>query len=563
MIVEMRVQDYAVISDVSLELAPGFNALSGETGAGKSIIVGALSLVLGARASRDVVRAGSARAVVESLFDTAGVAGFENKLHGLGCDGDEGHLILRREVWAQGRNRAWVNGSPATVGVVGELAASFVDIHGQHEHQSLSKPTVRAKLLDAYGGSAEAAARVAERFREAVQAKKALAALEERVDGLAKRADYLRFQLREIERVDPRPGEEEELLAKARRLQHAQELARGTAAVHGSLYEEDDSVTERLAALRRTLERLADFDPALAEAGDQLAEAAMALEETGRTLGDYATGVDHDPAELSRIRDRLDEIHRLKRKYGPRLEDVLAEADGTRRELSTLDGSDAELLGRRRAVLEARTKLQEAAEELSRARKAGSARLGKAVQAVLPELGMEGARFSVALQPREDIAVGGAERVDFRVSTNPGFAPAPMHQVASGGELSRLSLALKAVLAKADRTPVLVFDEVDAGVGGGVAARIGALLAEVAEDRQVVAVTHLAQVAARASAHLVVEKSTSDEVAKASMRRIEGADRVAELARMLGGVPESAVSLEHARELLEAGARRESGKRRP
>ena len=554
MLIEIRVRDYAVIAELALELGRGLNVLSGETGAGKSIIVGALTLVTGGRASADVVRQGCAKAVVEAVFDISSFPDVEDRLEELGLGTEDGILILRREIAAVGRSRAWVNGSPATVATLGGLGAALVDIHGQHEHQSLSRPGPRASLLDACSGGAATAESVRELFREVVRSRDALVRLEQRLEELARRSDYLRFQLGEIEGVAPRAGEDAELRDRARRFEHSEELAHGAATLHHLLYEQDESLTERIAGARTLLSRLSAFDPALADEAARVEEARLALEEVGRTLGDYAANVDHDPAELARLRVRLDELQRIKRKYGPELEDVLRTASTARRELSALDRSDRDLEALREVHREAVSKLGVAAGELTRLRRAGATRLGESVENELPGLGMGNARFRVHLEALDEIGARGAERVDFLASANAGFDPAPINRIASGGELSRIMLALKSVLAEADRTPVLVFDEVDAGIGGTVASRVGERLAGVAGEHQVLVVTHLAQIASKAATHLVVDKSAASGSATVSTRRVLGDDRVAEVARMLGGDPESSASREHARELL--GGRR-------
>ena len=550
MLVELRVRDYAVIEDLTLEPGSGLTALSGETGAGKSIVVGALSLLIGGRASADVVRTGSRRASIEAVFDVTGHPELKTRIEKGGYGGEDGLLILRREVATEGRNRAWVNGSPATAGTVGELGAAMVDIHGQHEHQSLARSDARLALLDAFAGSTESASRVAELASARDRAAQAVASLESNLDQIAERADFLRFRLGEIENVAPKPDEDTELNSTARRLEHSEELSRGGAEAHLTLYEGEGSIYERVREVRLILDRMATFDRELADSAERLAEAEITIEELGRSLGDYASGVDHDPGQLAAVRDRLDELQRLKRRYGPELGDVLEVAARCRAELARLDDPEGDLGARRKTLVSLEADLAQAAARLTKRRSEASKRLEREVEAILPELGLPGARFVVALRPHGEIKADGAESVEFLVSPNPGFEPMRLGRVASGGELSRIMLALKSVLATADRTPVLVFDEVDAGVGGTVAVDLGTKLAELARSHQVLVVTHLAQVASRASAHFVVEKRTGAALTSASVRELSGSERVEELARMMGGDPDSTASLEHARELL-------------
>ncbi|MCH7992098.1 MAG: DNA repair protein RecN [Gemmatimonadetes bacterium] len=552
MLVELRIRDYAVVEDLTLELGPGLNTLTGETGAGKSIIVGALSLLLGERASVDVVRAGAQRATVEAVFDVEHVPAVHRLLEAHGFRLEDGLLILRREVAAAGRNRAWVGGSPATAGVVGELGTALVDLHGQHEHQTLLRQRDQRGILDAYGRSREMADDVADRYAQLQKLRASLEEREERRREVASRADFLRFQLAEIDEAQLSPGEDDSLEAEGGRHEHSEELARGAAGVHALLYDGDGAIADLLADVRQALGRLVDFDPELRDDLERLTEAFHIINDVGRRVGDYASAVDHDPDRLEEIRTRLDRIFRLKRKYGPELADVLATAQRMRTELADLDDADHDL-GRIRAEIDRhRSELVESAAGLSEARAAAAARLGSEVGTVLPELGLSGATFEVRLTTHETIAAGGAESVEFLVAPNRGFDPMPLSRIASGGELSRIMLALKSILASVDQVPVLVFDEIDAGVGGVVATAVAEKLAEVAGRHQVFVVTHLAQVASRAASHLLVEKASERGVTTVSVRTLEGEARVEEVARMLGGDPESATSREHARELLES-----------
>ena len=550
MLVELRIRDYAVVEDLTLELGPGLNALTGETGAGKSIIVGALSLLLGERASSEVVRAGAERATVEAVFDVHELDGVRALADDHGFRVDDGLLILRREVAAEGRNRAWVNGSPATAGTVGALGSALVDLHGQHEHQTLLRSRDQRAILDAYGGCTHLAEAVEERYEAVRRLDEELEAREARRRDVEARADFLRFQLGEIDGAGLGPGEDEALEAELGRHEHAEELVRGTSNLHEGLYEAEGSVVERLDEARRALERLARFDPELGSMLEQLTEALHLVQDVGRRSGGYAASVDHDPERLEELRARLDRIARLKRKYGPELADVLETAQRVRTELADFDDADHDLERIRKERHEAVEALSSVAAELSARRRAAAERLEESIAPVLPELGLDGATFEVRLTTHDPISKGGAESVAFLVSPNRGFEPMPLARIASGGELSRIMLALKAILAAVDRVPVLVFDEIDAGVGGVVATAVARKLAEVAARHQVFVVTHLPQVASRAAAHLLVEKGARDGRTTTAARLLEGDARVEEIARMLGGDPESTTSREHARELL-------------
>ena len=552
MLVELRIRDYAVVEDLTLELSHGLNALTGETGAGKSIIVGALSLLLGERASSGVVRKGADRATVEAVFDVTDRPEIEAELEESGFRLEDGLMILRREVAAEGRNRAWVNGSPATAGVVGSLGSALVDLHGQHEHQTLLRARDQRALLDAYAGSEDSAAKVATLYGTQQTLRRELEDREERLREIETRSDFLQFQLSEIDEAALRPGEDAELEAEAGRHEHAEDLARGAGAIYETLYGADDSVGDRVASTLKLLEQLASYDPELREQLSALQDAAHAVSDVGQHVGDYAQGVDHDPHRLAEVRTRLDLIFRLKRKYGPELADVLAAAQAVRTELAGLSDSDHDLELLRQRIEVTRHDLEQEASRLSALRQKGAARLAAAVSETLPDLGLVSATFEVALRAHGETGSGGAESVEFLVSTNVGFDAMPLARIASGGELSRVMLALKSILADVDRVPVLVFDEIDAGIGGVVASAVAKKLADVAERHQVFVVTHLAQVASRARAHLLVEKAQDLIGTTAAVTLLEGEARVQEIARMLGGDPESSTSREHARELLGA-----------
>ncbi|MEX2467528.1 MAG: DNA repair protein RecN [Gemmatimonadota bacterium] len=551
MLSELRIRDYAVVDDLTLSLGPGLNVLTGETGAGKSIIVGALSLLLGERASSSVVRTGAERATVEAVFEVGSISGLQERLDDLGFRADDDVLILRREVAAEGRNRAWVNGSPATAGVVGDLGSALVDLHGQHEHQTLLRQRDQRNILDAFAEAEDDAVRVSDLYRELQQLRDDLEGKEERRRDVESRADFLRFQLGEIDDAGLSPGEDEELEAEVGRHEHAEELVRGADRSSEILYAADESVSERIAEVRHTVRDLARFDPELGQHADALDEAYHLVAEVGRALGDYATSVDHDPARLEEVRRRLDRVFRLKRKYGPELADVLAAAQKVRAELAELDAADHDVSELARRIDAVQGRLGDAAAVLSGKREASAKRLAERVMAELPALGLKGATFEVRLTPYDEVSSGGGEGVEFLVSPNPGFDPMPLARIASGGELSRVMLALKSILADVDHVPVLVFDEIDAGIGGAVGGAVGAKLLEVAQAHQVFVVTHLAQVASRATTHLLVEKTVDGAAITATaVRSLEGEDRIEEIARMLGGDPGSSTSREHARELL-------------
>ena len=551
MLIELRIRDFAVIEEISVEMGPGLHALSGETGAGKSIIVGALSLLLGERASSENVRSGAAKSSVEAVFDVSTLPAVRDRIDDLGFELDDGLLILRREVVAAGRSRAWVNGSPVTAKIVGELGRSLVDLHGQHEHQTLLRAEDQLRILDAFARVSDQAAEVLERYRHLTELKARLAEMQERRRELEGRADFLRFQQGEIEEAGLQPGEDLLLQEESRRVEHAEELAREAMRVYEELYGGETAIADQVARLRSALERLCSWDPSLDYAVASLGEAYEHVSEVGRQLGGYASDIDQDPVRLEEVRARLDSLFRLMRKYGPELRDVIETGARVQAELEELEGASFDHDAVAREIEARGNELTEVAADLGEARRSAAGRLEDALEELLPLLGLPGAVFQVSSTELPEIGPSGAERAEFLISLNPGFPPRPLSRVASGGELSRVMLALKAILARVDAIPTLVFDEIDAGIGGVVATHVAEQLREVAGHHQVFVVTHLPQLACRADRHLLVEKDVASGVTVARVDALTGDDRVREIARMLGGDPESEASQEHARELLE------------
>lgn len=550
MLTELRIQDFAVIDRLALRLGPGLNTLTGETGAGKSIIVGALSLILGERASSDVVRTGADRAIVEAVFDITDMEDVQRLLNDHGIEPEEGLLIIRREIGAGGRGRVWVNGAASTVSLLSEMGANLVDLHGQHEHQSLLRSAQQRALLDAYADALDLARAVRGEHERLRSARGRLEDLESRVRTAEQRADFLRFQLDEIERAKVRAGEEAELETEANRLSHAGELAELAESLHVELYAGEQAVSARLADVRRTLDQLARIDASLHQWRETVESALFGLEEMGRVMGEYASSIEHDPARLDDLRRRQDLLFRLKRKYGPELEDVIRTAADARAELDALETSVLDREDLEREIADAQRALDAAAARLTAARRKGAKRLASAIAAVLPDLGMSGAQFRIELTPLSAAGAQGAEDIEFLIAVNTGFEPKPLSRVASGGEMSRIMLALKTELARLDGIPTLVFDEIDAGIGGRVANQVGEKLKRVAEAHQVFVITHLPQIASRADTHLLVLKAERGGIMATDVQPLHGGERVRELARLLGGDPESEVSMEHARELL-------------
>ncbi len=550
MLTELRIRNFALIDDLTVRLGPGLNVLTGETGAGKSIVVGALSLLLGERASSEVVRSGAERAAIEGVFELGDGEAVPRWLEERGVEADEGLVILRREVAREGRNRAWINGSPVTAALVGELGGLLVSLHGQHQHQSLLHRGEQRAILDAFGGHEELLERVGRAHAEVARLRREIAGLEQRRREALQRGDFLRFQVEEIGAAEVEAGEEERLEEEFQRLSHSEELLELAGEVVAGVGE---GVGERLSALRRPLEQLVRIDGAQAGLSELYDTAYYALEELRERLDAYLVAVEHDPERLEEIRQRQDLLYRLRSKYGPQLEDVLRTLEEARAELALIDDAAWEMAGLEERLGAAGAELAAACAELTRRRGEAAEGLGREVGAILPTLGMDGGRFEVTLLPGGEPTAQGAEEIEFRVALNRGFDPKPLASVASGGELARVMLALKTILARLDAVPTLVFDEVDAGIGGRVALQVGDRMREVARAHQVLAITHLPQIASRAHRHLLVMKDDSGGRTATSVTLLDEGARTREVARMLGGDPESGVSLSHARELLERG----------
>jgi len=554
MLIELRLRNVAVIDAVTLPLTAGLNVLTGETGAGKSLIVGALGMLLGERAAADRVRAGSDRATVEGVFDVAALRGLRDTLDTLGVDADDELLVLKREIGANGRSRAWINGSPVTASVLAAIGAQLVSVHGQHDSRELLDADHQREMLDAFADAGALRQRVADVHAQRQSLRVRERELDTRRREAEKRADYLRFVAREIEDARPVDGEEAALDADIRRLSHAGELRTLASHAVSAIAGEDASVLTRLAGVRRTLQALARIDDTTAQWEPSLDGAVYALDELARELELYAEGIDADPAHLRRLEERREVLRTLQRKYGPTLDDVVRTGREAREALDLVDGGthDVRAVAAERAAAD--MALQAAASALTTRRTERARRLADDVSALLPELGMPDGQFEVRLTALDDISDAGAESVTFFAALNAGAEARPLSRIASGGELSRVMLALSTVLARLQAVPTLVFDEVDAGIGGAVAWEVGALMRRVAGHHQVLSISHLPQIAARAHHHIVVRKGAVGTVTTADTSVVTGEDRVIEVARMLGGDADREVSRAHARELLQRGA---------
>jgi len=535
MIRSLSVRNVVLIDDLALELAPGFTVISGETGAGKSALVGAFSLLLGQRGGKELVRRGASSADVSAVFARPVDPDLARLLTEAGLEpGDE--LVLRRIIGEDGRSRAFVDAVPVPLKLLEEVAARLVSVTSQHEHYHLLDARAHAGYLDRFGGVEELARDVAETSRHVRGVEARIRELEERSRGRADRLELLRFQAAEIDDVVPVLGEDEALEARQRALQHVEELKVLAHAAVAALHEDEDALTSRLAQVTQPLRRATGLDDRLGEPVRRLDALRDEVREVALDLERYFDALDLDPEELARVVERLDRLNALRFKYGRSLADVQAYREQIGRELEGFGQDDAGLEGLRAELDGARATLAALASRLSAARRAAAGRLEEGVRATLGQLQMPAVRVEVLLEPLPAVSEEGAERVSLRVETNPGEGLRPLRDVVSGGELSRLLLALKRVLLGAEPVPVSVFDEVDAGISQSVAVKVGALLREIAAEAQVLAITHHPHIARFAEHHLLVEKLGADgERTTTHVRALDDRERVQELARMLGG----------------------------
>jgi len=555
---EIAIRDLGVIGRATLPLGPGFTAVTGETGAGKTMVVTALGLLLGQRAESGIVRSGSSQAVVDGRWVVADDGAVVERVRDAGGDVDDGELFLSRVVSAEGRSRAVVGGRSAPLGVLGDLADHLVVVHGQSEQIRLKSAQAQRAAVDAHGGAPLAAAAASYRaaYDAWTAARDELAEINRHRDERRAEADALRAAIDEIEAAAPVAGELDELDATADRLSNSEDLRLAAGLAHEILSTDAVDGTRDVLSLvedaRRQVERVAPHDPELAPIADLLAEVSVQVSESSARLSSYLGGLDADAAgDLEAVQTRRAELTALMRKHGPGLDDVLRLLDEGSRRLVELDGDDDRLASLDDEVAQFRAEAESRAAVLSDLRRASGADLSARVSAELSALAMAGAEIVVEVTPRDELGSTGADVVSLLLRPHPGSEPRPLGKGASGGELSRVMLALEVVMAGSSDVPTFVFDEVDAGVGGSAAIEIGRRLAALSERAQVIVVTHLAQVAAFATNHLRVVKDASGEVTASSVQQLDGDERVAEMARLLSGLPDSASGLDHARELLE------------
>jgi DNA repair protein RecN (Recombination protein N) len=542
----LSIRDFVIVDSIELEFAPGFTVFTGETGAGKSILIDALALALGGRGDASVVREGAQKTDITAEFSTQ--RDIDAWLDEHEFANEDGGVLLRRVIDNAGRSKAFINGIAATAAQLRELGEMLVDIHGQHAHQSLLKTDAQRVLLDSQAGLLDDAKAVAAGYK----AWRALAKQREEFETNARNVllerERLEWQVGELEKLAVKPGEWSEISNEHSRLSHAASLIEGAQEALSAISESDNPMLSQLSSLTLKLGKLADIDDALKPVLEALEPAAIQLQEAVYSLNDYLDRVELDPDRLHEVEARLDAIHSTARKFRVAPDDLPQEYETLSAELKQLaDASDLDALRAQEEKLKAA--YMNAAQKLSKARGKAAKALGDAVTAAMQELSMAGGRFEIALNACEPASYG-LEQVEFMVAAHAGTAPRSLAKVASGGELARISLAISVITSSSTATPTLIFDEVDSGIGGGVAEVVGRLLKRLGQDRQVLCVTHLPQVASQANQHFQVSKQSTDGRTVSSIDGLDAKARVEEIARMLGGLEITAITRKHARELL-------------
>jgi DNA repair protein RecN (Recombination protein N) len=550
MLTTLRIKNLALVSDLTLELQPGCNVITGETGAGKSIIIGALNLVLGERADRTLIRSGEDSCSVEAVFDVRKLrVPLKSFLEENGLEPCEDHqLVLKRNFSAAGTNRQFVNGSATTLATLASIGEWLVDMHGPHDHQSLLHSAKQLAILDAFGGLEKERAEFGEliRHRAGLEDEKSALIVDEKT--YAQQLDLLRFQVQEISAARLHPNEEKTVEEEFNRSSNAAKLLQLSQAALDALSENENSLLTQSGVIGRVLAELLRVDAGAANLVGLHAQAGETLRELQTELSRYADKVEVDPARLAEIEERLNLIHSLKRKYGSSVAEVIAFGDAAKPKLQALESRDAELARLNTALEKLAAEILSAGKKLTAARKKVIPPLAKAVMKQLEDLGFKQCKFDVAISGAAAPAAAGLDEIGFQFAPNPGEPAKPLRAIASSGEMARVMLALKTVLAAEDEIPVLIFDEVDANVGGETANAVGEKMKQIAAKRQVLCITHLPQVAAPADAHYVVTKEVKNGRTISEINLLGKKERVTELARMLGG--QSAAARQHAEALL-------------
>ena len=564
MLKTLLVKDYALIESINIEFGKGLNIITGETGAGKSILIDAMSLLLGERASTDVIRKGASKSYVEGIFDITSNKKIDALLEENQID-PLPELILRREISTKGSNRCFINDTPVSLSVIKNVGNLMVDLHGQHEHQSLLRNETHIDFLDEFGAYNNLISDYKQLYGELQNLLRELKLLKEKEATLKEKKDFYSFQIKEIDSISPVDNEEEKLVEELRILENAEKLADTTSSVYGLIYEDENSVYDSVTKIKNELDELTEIDKSFSESLSECVNAIALINDIAEFVRNYKSKIEVDPAEVNRKRDRLGALNLIKKKYGGTVHAVIEYRNKIGMEFDLAENFSEKINSYKKQIESLREQCGKAADIISKKRKQVSALMNKEVKEVLADLGIPDSNFDVRIIQNkstsgEDYIIvkgnkycysaKGIDEVEFYISTNVGEDMKPLAKVASGGEVSRIMLALKTILAKNDRFPLLIFDEIDTGVSGRIAQKVGKALKSLANFYQVISITHLPQIAGLAEHHFIVEKNTNDGRVVSSIKKLNENERVKEVAKLMSGENVTEASLEGARELI-------------
>ena len=564
MLKTLLVKDYALIESINIEFGKGLNIITGETGAGKSILIDAMSLLLGERASTDVIRKGASKSYVEGIFDITSNKKIDALLEENQID-PLPELILRREISTKGSNRCFINDTPVSLSVIKNVGNLMVDLHGQHEHQSLLRNETHIDFLDEFGAYNNLISDYKQLYGELQNLLRELKLLKEKEATLKEKKDFYSFQIKEIDSISPVDNEEEKLVEELRILENAEKLADTTSSVYGLIYEDENSVYDSVTKIKNELDELTEIDKSFSESLSECVNAIALINDIAEFVRNYKSKIEVDPAEVNRKRDRLGALNLIKKKYGGTVHAVIEYRNKIGMEFDLAENFSEKINSYKKQIERLCEQCGKAADIISKKRKQASALMNKEVKEVLADLGIPDSNFDVRITQNkstsgEDYIIvkgnkycysaKGIDEVEFYISTNVGEDMKPLAKVASGGEVSRIMLALKTILAKNDRFPLLIFDEIDTGVSGRIAQKVGKALKSLANFYQVISITHLPQIAGLAEHHFIVEKNTNDGRVVSSIKKLNENERVKEVAKLMSGENVTEASLEGARELI-------------
>lgn len=549
MLLGLTLKNFTIIEDLSVGLSSGLNIITGETGAGKSVIVDAINIILGDKASADNIKTGKEEAHIEALFDISNDETTKERLANSGFDIESGELLIKRVIYLNSRSRVFINGSLSTLTLLSSITQGLVDIFSQHEHQSLLREENHLKIVDDFGKTGDEATHLKEKFQNYLLVKKELDDLEQSKKDKTEKEDYLKFQLNEIDNAELTIGEDTKLDEEKLKLANAERLQTSASNAYEELYEKENSVLGILQKLSSDFKEISKIDPKLKEVGESIEKGMLQLEEAAFSIRDYTTEFSSDSQSLEVIEDRIHLINSLKRKYGDTLEQIFQKQNQIEKEVNNIEHFDERVKTLTQQSEKLTDELLKLAKALSKKRKSSSKRLCSTLETELKEVGIKGGSFHIEFNDK-NISSSGIDSISFLFSANPGETPKPLNKVASGGELSRIMLVLKEVIARVEGGSVIIFDEADSGVGGAIAEAVGQKIRNLSRTYQVICITHLPQVAKFADSHLTVSKTHEDNQTQVTIKNLEGNERVVELARMIGGFNITQKTLDTAQEML-------------